>query len=228
MLLIIILYLLAKLKGRIFRRLTQSVAEKKLSLRIQSVQLLDTAQLMGLLTGAVSTMWFVLSAALLFVFVHVTLGFFPWTRPYADSIGSEVVSLLKTIGSAVWTQVPNLSMLAAIILITFYTLKFIQLLFKGIERGSIRFETFQPEWAQPTYRLCRLGIVAFTLVVAFPFIPGSGSPAFKGVSIFLGVLFSLGSTSAIANLISGYTIIYRNLFVVGDRIKSRRHFRNGD
>jgi small-conductance mechanosensitive channel len=110
-------------------------------------------------------------------------------------------------------------MLTAILLITIYTLKLIHLIFRGVERGRIRFSTFQPEWAQPTYRLCRLGIIAFSLVVAFPYIPGSDSLAFKGVSIFLGVLFSLGSTSAIANIISGYTIIYRNLFIVGDRIR---------
>lgn len=218
-LLVTILFFLGRLCGNICTRLTQSIEGKRLDLRIQSVQLLDSGQLTGLLLGIVSTIRFALCAVILLIYVRFTLGFFPWTRSHADTIGSSLMGLLGTIGSAVWAQMPNLTMLAAIILLTVYTLKLIQLIFKGIERGRIRFKTFRPEWAQPTYRLCRLGIVAFSLVVAFPYIPGSESPAFKGVSIFLGVLFSLGSTSAIANLISGYTIIYRNLFVVGDRIK---------
>jgi small-conductance mechanosensitive channel len=147
------------------------------------------------------------------------MRYFPWTRPYADHIDDYIVGLLGTIGSAILKQSPNLTILAVIILITVYFLKLISLIFRGIEYRTIRLKSFQPEWAQPTYRLCRIGVVAFALVIAFPYIPGSDSLAFKGVSIFLGVLFSLGSTSAIANLIAGYTIIYRNLFKEGDRVR---------
>ena len=61
--------------------------------------------------------------------------------------------------------------------------------------------------------------MAFAAVLAFPYVPGSNSLAFKGISVFLGVLFSLGSSSAVANVVSGYTLIYRRIFKVGDRVK---------
>jgi len=76
-----------------------------------------------------------------------------------------------------------------------------------------------PADALPTYKIVRFALVAFGIVVAYPYLPGSQSDAFKGVSLFVGVLFSLGSTSAISNLIAGYVLIYRRVFKVGDMVK---------
>ena len=93
------------------------------------------------------------------------------------------------------------------------------MLFGAIRGGRIKFASFDAEWAWPTYRLLRLLVIAFALVVAYPYIPGSSSDAFKGISLFLGVLFSLGSSSVISNVIAGYTMTYRRAFKVGDRVK---------
>jgi small-conductance mechanosensitive channel len=100
-----------------------------------------------------------------------------------------------------------------------YVLKLMRLFFREIGSGRIAFKGFYAEWAEPTYRICRWLVIAFAAVMAFPYIPGSESSAFKGVSIFFGVLFSLGSTSAIANTIAGYMLTYRRAFKIGDRVK---------
>ncbi len=78
---------------------------------------------------------------------------------------------------------------------------------------------FEPEWAIPTYKIVRMAVIALALVIAYPYIPGSESPAFKGVTLFAGVVFSLGSSTAIANIIAGYMMTYRRAFHVGDRVK---------
>jgi small-conductance mechanosensitive channel len=88
-----------------------------------------------------------------------------------------------------------------------------------VGHGSVTFKSFDPEWAEPTYKILRVAIVAFAVVVAYPYIPGAGSAAFQGVSLFIGIVFSLGSSSAIANMIAGYMITYRRAFKVGDRVK---------
>ena len=88
-----------------------------------------------------------------------------------------------------------------------------------MERGGVELSGFEPEWAMPTYKIVRLAIAALGLVVAYPYIPGSDSAAFKGVSLFAGVVFSLGSSSAIANIIAGYMMTYRRAFRVGDRVR---------
>jgi small-conductance mechanosensitive channel len=82
------------------------------------------------------------------------------------------------------------------------------LFFAAVERGEVMFSSFDREWADPTYKLLRVLIIIFALVVAYPYIPGSGSEAFKGISIFMGIIFSLGASSAVANLIAGYMLTY--------------------
>jgi small-conductance mechanosensitive channel len=88
-----------------------------------------------------------------------------------------------------------------------------------MESGEIKIEGFHEEWAQPTFRILKFLLYAFMLVLIFPFLPGSGSPAFQGISVFIGVLFSLGSSSAIANTVAGMVITYMRPFKIGDRVK---------
>jgi small-conductance mechanosensitive channel len=122
-------------------------------------------------------------------------------------------------GSAFLAEIPDLIFLAILAVVVRYGLKLLRLFFAGIDGGSIKFEGFDAEWAWPTYKIVRVAVIAFAVVVAYPYIPGSGSEAFKGVSLFAGVIFSLGSTSAISNIIAGYTMTYRRAFRVGDRVK---------
>jgi small-conductance mechanosensitive channel len=114
---------------------------------------------------------------------------------------------------------PSLAFLVVLWFIVRYLLKLIRAFFRGISRGRITLEGFDPDWATPTYKLVRLAVIAFAVVIAYPYIPGSDSMAFKGVSVFAGVLLSLGSSSFIANSIAGLSMTYRAAFHEGDRIK---------
>jgi small-conductance mechanosensitive channel len=98
-------------------------------------------------------------------------------------------------------------------------LRLMRIFFEAVNRGSIQVGGFEPEWAHPTYKIIRLMVLAFALVIAYPYIPGSETGAFKGVSLFLGVVLSLGSSSAISNIVAGYMMTYRRAFKVGDRVK---------
>jgi small-conductance mechanosensitive channel len=126
---------------------------------------------------------------------------------------------LLTMGRAVLGWIPDLAFLVLLVLVTRLFLRLVHLFFLEIERGALKFETFDAEWAMPTYRLARIFVIAFAVVVAFPYIPGSSTGAFKGVSLFVGVLFSLGSSSIIGNVIAGYTMTYRRAFRNGDVIR---------
>jgi small-conductance mechanosensitive channel len=156
---------------------------------------------------------------LFYTYLHLSLSFFPWTKAFASQLFDYILGPLQTVGSAVLATIPKLIFLAIIILITLYILKLMRHFFDEIEKGIIALKGFYPEWAQPSYRICRLLVIAFAAVVAFPYIPGSSSSAFKGISIFVGVLFSLGSTSFIANILAGYALTYRRVFRIGDRVK---------
>ena len=147
------------------------------------------------------------------------LGLFPWTRFIAVRLTSWVVGPLLTMGQALVDSIPDLLFLAILTVVVRYGVKLLRLFFDGIARGAITFEEFPAEWAWPTYKIVRFALIAFAVVVAYPYIPGSSSDAFKGVSLFVGVILSLGSSTTVANMIAGLGMTYQRAFRVGDRVK---------
>ncbi len=186
---------------------------------IQSFRILHAEQiwraLQRLLDGARAIVILVIG----FIYLDYVLNLFPWSRGIAKNLLGYVLDPLGTMGRGIVNAIPDLLFLAILFFITRYLLRFMSLFFRAVGRGEVRLAAFEPEWAEATYKLMRMGVIVFALVIAYPYIPGSGSVAFKGISIFIGILFSLGSSSAIANLIAGYMMIYRRAFRVGDRVK---------
>jgi small-conductance mechanosensitive channel len=126
---------------------------------------------------------------------------------------------LHTIAASTLNNLPSLIFIAVVALVTYYVLKLARFIFNEIAAERISFTGFYPEWAAPTYNIFRVFAIAFALVVAYPYIPGSNTEAFKGVSIFLGVLVSLGSTSAVSHIVAGIVLTYMRAFRVGDFVE---------
>jgi small-conductance mechanosensitive channel len=127
--------------------------------------------------------------------------------------------VLVTFWEKVLNFVPNLVALLVIAIIARLALKVLHYFYDGLQRGKVRYDGIHPELIEPTYQIARFLIVAFALVAAFPYIPGSSSPVFKGLSIFVGFLLSLGSTSLVANIISGIVLTYTRGLKIGDRVQ---------
>jgi small-conductance mechanosensitive channel len=197
--------------------------EKVRGVRVQSFQLIQAEHLWRLLTGAMNLVWAVVALIATYVALHYVLLLFPWTRGLGNRLSVLLVNPLITIGTALLNAVPNLIFLLILVAVTWYALKLIRLFFTGVDTGAITLSGFEAAWAKPTYRLVRVAVIAFALVAAYPYIPGSDSQAFKGVSLLIGVIFSLGSTSLIGNMISGYSMAYRHVFKVGDRVRIGEH-----
>ena len=216
---IALLYLLNRLYRTSDAKIKVWMNSKKINIQIQSFELVRAERIKTLLTATSKGIRLLIVLVIFYAYAQLCLGLFPQTRPFAGQLLGYVLVPLSAMARSVWGHVPNLLILALIAFITYYALKLTQLFFGEIEKGTITFKGFYPDWGQPTYRIVRLLVVALAIVIAFPYIPGSESPAFKGLSIFIGVLFSLGSTSAMANILAGYTITYRRIFRVGDRVK---------
>jgi small-conductance mechanosensitive channel len=200
-----------------------AVLDRRLQARIHRFEaaahkVVQVEQVAAALRGALRVLQIVLVAAVSLAWAEFVLHLYPWTRPLGAYVLALVLDPLRTIGVGIAGAVPNLVFLVLLFFITRIVLRTIRLGFSGIDRGTIQFAGFDREWAWPTYRVVRLLVVAFAIVVAYPYIPGSDSAAFKGISLFLGVIFSLGSSSIIANLIAGYSMTYRRTFRIGDRI----------
>lgn len=188
-------------------------------LTLFNTEILSAGRVVDLLTEIVRIIRLLLYAVLLAAYVSVVLSLFPWTRGFARSLLGYVTTALNTVVVGVIDYLPNLVFLAVIGVITHYLLKILRFIFTEIERGNIVFDWFYPEWAKPTHKLIQFLVLAFAATIAFPYFPGSHTPAFQGISIFLGVLISLGSSSAIANIFAGIILTYTRGFLVGDRIQ---------
>ncbi len=188
-------------------------------LETRSLQVLRAEQIWELVRGALRVTRIVLVLFLVYVFLNYVLTLFPWTRELAYLLLEYVLGPIRTIVAAIVDYIPSLIFLVFLVLIARYMLKLLRAFFDALSVDRFSIQGFEREWAIPTYRLVRLTVIILTIVLAYPYIPGSDSAAFKGVTIFLGVLVSLGSTSAIANIVAGHTMTYRRAFRVGDRIR---------
>ncbi|MBX3102051.1 MAG: mechanosensitive ion channel family protein [Bacteroidetes bacterium] len=152
--------------------------------------------------------------ALLLIF-----SLFPWTKPYADHLIRFALAPVKKVALAFWDYLPNLLTIAVIVFCVRLLLRALRRLSLQIASGRLRLPDFHPEWAKPTYQIIRILAYALMFVLVFPYLPGSDSAVLQGVSVFLGVLFSLGSSSAISNAVAGMIITYMRPFTVGDRVR---------
>jgi len=208
---------------------TDQLLEKRFKREIEkleakSKQILRSQQLWSLFHGLLRLSRALLMLGLVYFFVNYVLELFPWTRYVSETLLGYVTNPLLFIWQAIVDYLPNLFFLTILFFIFRYLLRLTYAFFQGINRGQIKLSNFNAEWAWPTYRIVRVLIIILGAVVAYPYIPGSGSEAFKGITILAGVLFSVGSSSLISNIIAGYTMTYRRAFKVGDRVKIGNNF----
>ncbi len=187
--------------------------------QFQKVEFLSTERLHLLAVRLTRLSSLVVYALLAYFYLFGVFSVLPWTRPYADRLSTYIFSPVVALGKGLLSQLPNLVAIIVICIVTRYALKGIAFFFEEMKKGTIHFEGFYAEWIDPTYKIVRLLVLILAAVIIFPYIPGSESPIFKGISIFVGVLFSLGSSSAISNVIAGLLITYTRAFKLGDRIK---------
>jgi small-conductance mechanosensitive channel len=157
--------------------------------------------------------------AFLEAYLTITLGFFSSTREVSLQATKWVFSQLEFLAQSGLNYLPNLLVIAVIILVASYAVRIVRLIFGEIGKGNFKIRGFYPDWAAPTERLIRALVLVLALIVAFPYLPGAKSPAFQGISIFVGVLLSLGSSSAVANAIAGVILTYMRSFLDGDWVQ---------
>ncbi len=177
------------------------------------------AQVWGLFASLLRLLRLLAIILLVYFLLNTVLGLFPWTRAAAIALFALVLDPIKSIAHGFANAIPDLAFLLVLFLLVRYILKIIHVFFKRIEAGVVKLENFDPDWAMTTFKILRILIIAFAMVVAYPYIPGSDSLAFKGISVFLGVILSLGSSSIIAGMFAGLMMTYRGAFKEGDRVK---------
>ncbi len=215
----LILYLLGRLAGGIKGWMYRNRKAYFTGIKIGNYEFLPPTRQLDVSLRGVGVIKWALYILILYLSLPIIFGLFPFTKGWANTLLGWILSPAKEIVWSFWEYLPNVFTIAVIYFITKYSIRFLKFISLEIEHGNLRITGFHSDWAIPTYKIAKFLIYAFMFVVIFPYLPGSDSDIFKGVSVFLGILFSLGSSSAIANAVAGLVITYMRPFQLGDRVK---------
>ena len=189
------------------------------SISIKNLELLSSEKLTQTFKTFLKIVRIGVTCFILYIFVPIVLGFFPQTRKFGNILFDYLIKAIQTVFTGLMGYLPNIFIVVVIICLTYYILRFLKFIFNEIETGNLHFSGFYPEWAQPTYLLLSWLTMMLAAIFTFPYLPGFNSPAFKGVSAFAALLFTLGSTGVVSNTVSGLVLIYTRAFQLGDRVK---------
>ncbi|MCL1827609.1 MAG: mechanosensitive ion channel family protein, partial [Candidatus Cloacimonetes bacterium] len=195
--------------------IVEKIQYKKISL-ISEEYLIKTARYI------IQSIYIAALVLLMYAYITLLFSFFRFTQTWAAVLFSYILSPLTNTLKAVIGFLPNVFTIAIIFVIFRYTLKLIKRYFTAIHRdpsSPLRPKWFYADWSMPTYKIIRFLVIIFALIIIFPYLPGSHSPVFQGITVFLGVLLSFGSSSAIANIIAGIVITYMRPYKIEDVVK---------
>jgi len=216
---IFLIWLIWFLFKKLDNKLEHSTKNKIKPLVIKKFTVFTAKQVVKILEFFLRILKYVITAVMLFLTLPIVFSLFSATKELASTLISYLLDPLKDIALSALAYIPNLIKIIIFILITHYALKGFKYFADKIEKGKLVIHNFYIEWVAPTYRILQVFLWAFTIALIYPYLPGSDSRAFQGVSVFIGIVFSIGSTSAIGNLVAGLVITYMRPFKIGDRVQ---------
>lgn len=214
----ILVYFINRLKRYGTNRLLAERTERIKDVKIKNYVFLTSVQKTRIFINTINIARWGLIVLIAFIMLPIVFSVFPFTQSWASNLIGLFTKPLKKAVFAIWDYIPNLITVFVILFVMRYAVRFVKYIFNEIDKGKLEVNGFHREFAMPTFTIVRFLLQAFTLVLVFPYLPGANSDIFKGISVFIGVLFSLGSSSAISNIIAGLVITYMRPFRIGDRI----------
>jgi len=222
-LLVLIIGLVLYFTGKIFNRIKLYILKNSdryfKGFSYNNINILSPQKQQSLLMRLYSLIKGITLILIVYLSLPALFSIFPATEAYTTTLLHWILSPAKLAVMGFVHFLPSLVTIIVIIFIFKYTIKVIRFFFDEIKKENIKIDGFYSDWAMPTFNIIRFLLLAFMVVVIFPYLPGSDSPIFKGVSVFVGILFSLGSSNAIANMVAGLVITYMRPFKIGDFIK---------
>jgi len=182
-------------------------------------ELVNQTRLLQWVRHSVNILAVAIGLPLAYIWLFFVLRRFPYTRPWGESLRSFLIDRLVWLAEGVAMAVPGLVTVVIIVLVTRLVVRLVRILFAAVEEGRVVLPKVYPETAMPTRKLITGLLWLLALVVAYPYLPGSGTDAFKGVSVFVGLLISLGSSGLVHQVMSGFSIVYSRALRTGDFVR---------
>lgn len=160
-----------------------------------------------------------LAAVLIYLWLTFVLLRFPYTQPWGQQLGAFLLSIFTTLGSGILNSIPGMFTVVVIFLLTRIFARLVSGIFWQVEKGDLTIPWLHADTARATRYLVVVLIWIFAIVVAYPYVPGSNTDAFKGVSVLLGVMLSLGSAGLVNQVMSGLVVVYSRAFKPGEFVQ---------
>lgn len=209
--------------NKLYFKLVETVNKKKgkflKDLSYKNYTFISTTQELKIILFLLMVFRWVFIIVAIYLILPLLFSIFPITQGWADYLFGLIWTPLRRMLLSFWHYLPNVITIIIIYFVMKYIIRFVKYIFSEIESSKLTLSGFHADWAKPTFQIVRVVLIAFGFVMIFPYLPFAESPIFTGVSVFLGLLVSLGSSSAISNLIAGLVITYMRPFKIGDRIK---------
>jgi len=186
---------------------------------VRGFRVFGPEQWVAVLRGCTRLAAWVVGLLLLFNWLTFMLRRFPFTRPWGETLRGNSLAGLRSVVSGFLSVLPDLVIIVLIFVVTRFFLRLLALFMIAIETGKIDAPEGVRETIQPTRRILAVLVWLLALVMAYPYIPGSGSEAFKGVSVFVGLMFSLGASGVVGQLLGGLVILYSRALKPGDYVR---------
>ncbi len=219
----IVQYLLIKLTNYLFRKLRRRIIrfkqQKLKPVIIRDYELLNKRQLGRILIFFSNILRYIVLLVQLTFTVPILFAIFPQTEKLALTIFLYIIEPVKMVLRSIVEYIPNLFIILVIWFCIRYIIKGLRYIAGEIESEKLKINGFYPDWAKPTFNIIRFLLYAFMVAMIYPYLPGSDSGVFQGISVFVGLIVSLGSSTVIGNIIAGLVITYMRPFKLGDRIK---------
>lgn len=223
LLVIVIFIFIIKYLGKLFRWTAVKIVNQEdrliKGIKIRNYTLVDAGHEVRVFLNLNRLFKWLFIILTVYLALPILFGIFPWTKDFADVMFGYILTPLRKIAKAFWDFLPNLITIIIIVIVFRYVFKLLKYLKNEIKSGILTIPGFFTDWADPTYQIVRVLVFAFMVIVIYPYLPGSGSPVFQGVTVFLGFLFTFGSAGSLSNVISGLILTYMRLFKIGDRVK---------
>ncbi len=216
-----LIWLLYRLRFFVTRQLMRLTGNK--SLAVGGVELLTRDRIFLLLVKLSNTLVIIAAAIAIYEWLSLVMAQFPFTRPWGEGLHGFMIGKASKFGNEILNAIPNLLTAAAIFFLAHWLTRVSKAFFNQIAKGRARLGSVDAELATPTRKLVSAVIWIFALVMAYPYLPGSESAAFKGVSVLLGVMLSLGSSNIISQGASGMILTFSKTFRIGEYVKIGDH-----
>lgn len=215
----LVIFALLRLRSGIADRLARKAEEQMRRASLGELAASGRQKVLGYVDRLLGIAAWTSGLLVAYLWLTFALQRFAYTRPWGERLGQYVLEAFRSVGLAILRGIPDLIVILVIILVARLLTHFLIALFVGIERGTIAAPVTLQETALPTRRILTTLVWIFALILSYPYFPGSGSEAFKGVSVLLGVMISLGSAGVMNQLMGGLVLMYSRALRSGDYVR---------